>query len=262
MMNGVTDQVATLDVADRQPGWLSASGATHVGRREVNEDAFLIDGALLAVADGVGGAPRGDLAASAAVAALEELAAGSPPRRTALADALRIADEQVVALGDRWRELRGAATTMTAAIVFEDVDRRAWAQLAHAGDSRAYLWRAGTVTQLTSDHTLGQAAREAGLAPAMRADNTLVNMLGGPNGTGVDVDELFVQLLVGDVLLLCSDGVSSFLEPAEIAGIIEQFRGSPDAAAATLVRRAYDRGSNDNLTAVVGAVDVAEAPAL
>ena len=240
------------------PHWLHTGSASHRGRRPVNEDAVLVDGALLAVADGVGGAPRGDLASAEAVEALVD--AVRPPSdeidlpavSRALVQAVQIADEAVHALAARWTELRGTATTMVAAIVHVDPNGRPRAVVANVGDSRCYLIRNGVAHQVTTDQTLANQLAEAGVDDAGgRADHIVTNILGGPERSPADIESIRLDLYLHDVLLLCSDGVSGVLEPVELATIVERFRAHPNHAAAGLVHAAWDAGSTDNLTATV-----------
>jgi protein phosphatase len=145
--------------------------------------------------------------------------------------------------------LRGMGTTMTAtySIGFDLF-------LAHAGDSRAYLCREGSLRQLTRDHTHVQALVDAGLltreqAATHRLRNVLTNVLGG--GTPLtDVDVHRVRLAAGDTVLLCSDGLYDVTKDEEIAAVLAS-AASSQAGCRSLVDLALERGAPDNVTAVV-----------
>jgi PPM family protein phosphatase len=186
---------------------------------------------LIAVADGVGGGPGGEIASAAAV---EELAtrffSASPDGaiEERLADAIRDANTAVLRAADASGK-RQAASTLVAAVV---QDRRA--VIANLGDSRAYLVRAGSSRQLTDDHSAEIA-------------HGITRFVGDPRGVQPDI---FVEeLLAGDRLLLCSDGLTRHVEPAEIA---QHAAGADtDRAVDDLVALANARGGEDNVTVVL-----------
>jgi len=230
----------------------SWAGASHVGRsRTNNEDAFAphADGTgsgplVVAVADGMGGHIAGEVASRVAIeAAMAE--AGSATERV-LAGNSRVV-EAVVADPS----LAGMGTTLTLASFGADgaVD------LAHIGDSRAYLWRDGKLTQLTKDHTLvAELVAEGRLDPAeVRAHpqrNLITRVIG--MGKAIDVDHVGLETLDGDRYLLCSDGLTSMLDDDEIAA---KMTGEPVEAVWALVEAANNAGGEDNITVIV--VDVA-----
>ena len=189
------------------------------------------DTLLMAVADGVGGGPGGEIAAGAAV---DELAMrffsaqGDGPIEERLADAIRDANTAVLRAADASGKPQ-AASTLVAAVVRGDR-----AVIANLGDSRAYLVRAGTSRQLTDDHS-GDIA------------HGITRFVGDPRGVQPDV---FVEeLLVGDRLVLCSDGLTRHVEPAEIA---RHAAGADiDGAVKDLVALANARGGEDNVTVVL-----------
>jgi protein phosphatase len=139
-------------------------------------------------------------------------------------------------------------TTLTAAQIEDDE-----AHLVHVGDSRAYLERAGSLRMLTEDHTLVNRMVKAGEISAAEADvhphrNVLLRALG--TDPDVEVDEQDVGLLVGDRLLLCSDGLTSMVAEEQVQAILES-EPSPQTAAERLVRAANRAGGIDNITVVV-----------
>jgi protein phosphatase len=190
---------------------------------------------LIAVADGVGGGPGGEIAAGAAVDALATRfftanVDGAIEER--LVDAIRDANTAVLRAADASGQ-HEAASTLVAAVVRGDR-----AVIANLGDSRAYLVRAGTSRQLTDDHSGGIA-------------HGITRFVGDPRGVQPDV---FVEeLLAGDRLLLCSDGLTLHVEPAEIA---QHAAGEDsDRAVEDLVALANARGGDDNVTVVLYVAD-------
>lgn len=241
--------------------WLHGGWATHKGRRNVNEDAVLVEGCLMAVADGVGGAPRGDLASAAAIEALHEEVNPPPDPASSssvaeeLADAVAMADEAVAALAARWWDLRGTATTVCAAVAFTRKDGRRAAIVANVGDSRCYHLGSEGIRQVTHDHTLAHQMELAGVGtPGARAHHIVTSVLGGSDETKAEIDLFDIDLDVGDSLVLCTDGISDALDPDRMVELVTTFNGDLNAAAAALVRAAWDAEATDNLTAIVASV--------
>jgi len=234
--------------------------------RRTNEDrALALQGrngdastewALLAVADGVGGAPAGELASTIAIdtiaEASDELSAADP--RQLLLRLFHSANQRICDASLRNPERRGMACTLVVAVVR---DNKLW--LANAGDSRAYLGRAESLLQLTMDHSL---VADGSLAPELRrmaaerpaARHVVTRSLGSPTGVTPDIQGP-IGLELGDRLLLCSDGLYNILTTEELRDGLED---DVDAAARTLVARANKRGAPDNVTAVVLRVATAE----
>jgi protein phosphatase len=122
--------------------------------------------------------------------------------------------------------------------------------LGHVGDSRAYLYRAGRLAQLTRDHTMAQLARDSGLPVVERSwHRTLTNCLGGV-GDEVRVEFHHVRLADGDHLLLCTDGLTDMVPDDEIAAVLGR-PGAPQEQAQALVDAALRGGGKDNVTVVV-----------
>ena len=202
--------------------------------RERNEDRWLarrVAGVtLIAVADGVGGVPGGDVASTAAIEALGKTF--SPPAfresaRSALGAAVQEANAAVLEAAEDQRS-RHAATTLVAAAI-----RGREAAVANLGDSRAYLIRDGAIRQLTTDHS-GEAA------------SSITRFLGDPRGVQPDI---FVETLrPEDRLVLCSDGLTRHVSDAEIASAMTE---EPERAADALVTLARARGGEDNVTVIV-----------
>jgi protein phosphatase len=124
----------------------------------------------------------------------------------------------------------------------------------HAGDSRCYLFRAGALERLTVDHTVaGELARQGVIRPedvgSNRFRHVVTNVLGGGRA-GVQTDVRQAELQTGDVLLLCTDGLSDMLPDERLAGILAA-EADPRAACERLVAEANAQGGRDNITAIV-----------
>ena len=247
-----------------------AFGATDVGRiREKNEDAFLVDDAwrFYLVADGMGGHAGGGFASSNAVATVaEELKRQedsqdmTQPLRTdadhthtqmQLLHALKRANEALFLRSISDSQLRGMGTTLTA-IKFDE----RYANLAHVGDSRAYLIREGKLCQLTSDHSWVQEQVRSGVLTAEEARlHPLKNIITRSMGheREVTVDLFKEEYRVGDRYLLCSDGLTNMVEDDEILATMTQ--EAPEPAVRRLIQRAKEEGGLDNITVIVVALE-------
>jgi protein phosphatase len=225
---------------------VTAAAATDIGLvREGNEDSYLTEEPLFAVADGMGGHRGGEVASQLAVETLEKLfrqGAGELPDQ--VQEANRVVFERSVVD----RKVAGMGTTLTAALVQDDRVR-----LAHVGDSRAYLLRDGELRLLTEDHTLvhrmvseGEISKEEAQTHPQRS--VLTRAIGVD--TVVDVDDETLQVRPSDRLLLCTDGLTSMVSEDEIEEVL---RSVPDAqeAAQRLVRIANEAGGMDNTTVLV-----------
>ena len=220
--------------------------ATDIGRvRERNEDSYLVEPPLYAVADGMGGARGGAVASSLALDTVEELFRGG---KASLAEMIRSANRAVFERSISDRKVSGMGTTLTATTVDEQ-----GAHLGHVGDSRAYLLRAGALRQLTDDHTLVNRMVKAGeITPAEAGTHPHRNVLTRSIGTEpeVVVDENDVPLIDGDRLLLCSDGLTGMVTEPQIQAILET-TPDPQEAADRLIKAANRAGGIDNITVVV-----------
>ena len=227
----------------------SYAGATDTGRkRRRNEDAYVVAPPLFCVADGMGGAQAGEVASRLAAAAVEEADPGDrsgPERVTAL---IQEANRRVYERASIDPEASGMGTTMTVALV---EDGRV--AIGHVGDSRAYLFRAGELEQLTEDHSLVNELVKSGKLSREEADqhpqrSVITRALGtDPN---VDVDAFTVESQPGDLYLLCSDGLSSMVDNDQILDAIERSRSDLKAVTASLVAAANRGGGEDNITVV------------
>jgi serine/threonine protein phosphatase PrpC len=263
------------------------SAISDVGRvRKDNQDSGYAGPWVLTVCDGVGGAARGDIASATAVSELRSLdappagrpaapatvetpapgpldapttplptspgAAGAPEPSILdrVTNALHDAHAQIGRLVDADPAINGTSTTATVALF----DGRRIG-IGHVGDSRAYLFRSGEISQLTTDHTFVQSLIDEGRITEEEARvhphrNLILKALDGVHEAEPD---LFVlELVAGDRLFLCSDGACGVLDDGRLADILSM--GSPDFAAVELVRASLEAGSSDNVTCIVADV--------
>jgi protein phosphatase len=223
-------------------------------------DRFDETGYVMMVADGMGGAAAGEVASRMAISTLVNIFLDIPDWIMKLDDAgaeevmrravgyYRQVDEALTERAAAEPALSGMGTTMTVAYTIGGN-----LFVAHAGDSRAYLFRNGRLEQLTRDHTHVQMMVDAGTlsheeAATHRLRHVLTNVLGGNAGlTDVDIDRLGLTDL--DRLLLCTDGLTEVVENDEIGEILGRMK-SPEIACRSLVDLALDRGAPDNVTVV------------
>jgi serine/threonine protein phosphatase PrpC len=223
---------------------------TDIGRSRVrNEDAYLVNDPLFAVADGMGGHRGGHVASTLALESLQSAAGGSAAEDFQhLVEQIKSANQRVLERGEADRDLRGMGTTLTAILAS---DGRA--HVAHVGDSRAYLLREGTLQQLTEDHTLVQRMVREGRLTEDEAhthpQRSIVTRALGVD-ENIPIDELTLDLKEGDRLLLCTDGLSSMLERDMIQEILRS-EPEPQAACDRLVGEANRAGGDDNITVVL-----------
>jgi serine/threonine protein phosphatase PrpC len=259
----MTDSPAPLDPQGSSPAGLHLQYAavSDVGRvRKDNQDSGYAGPWLLAVCDGVGGAARGDIASATAIQQLRRLdespdsvpGTGDPGHDllARIAGAVHRAHDRIVELVEEDPALDGTSTTAT--LTLFDGSRIG---VGHVGDSRAYLFRDGEITQLTSDHTFVQSLIDEGRITEEESRvhphrNLILRAIDGVSDSEPD---LFVlELAVGDRLLLCSDGASGVLDDGRLADILAT--GGPDFAAVELVRASLEAGSSDNVTCIVADV--------
>lgn len=240
---------------------IEGEGHTDVGLvRKRNEDAFHVDPRLgfAVVADGMGGAPAGELASSLAVTAVVDTFTASPlteaPSQNDLnelcGDAVRAAERAVTAEGAANPVNRGLGCTLT--VLLLDPSRERFA-MAHVGDSRAYRIRDRHLEQLSRDHTLAQESVDEGRLPpdAVRHHpfgHILTRVIGMERPVDVQVESGVVH--PGDGFLLCTDGVVRVLEESEIEDILER-SADMKASVTQIIESANDRGGPDNSTVVL-----------
>ena len=249
---------------------LSHAGLTDVGRkRPHNEDAHLLlpEEQLYCVADGMGGHASGEVAARLAVEEMAEFFQltgrdeettwpfRQDPARTQdenrLLAAVKLANLRIHERAQADQRLRGMGTTLVAAS-FPKGERTLL--VGHVGDSRAYLFRAGAVRQLTEDHSLlNDYLRTKRLTPdeveSFPHKNVIVRALGMK--PTVEVDLIREELRDGDVVLLCCDGLSGMVPDARMGEILRASHGDLKLAARALVDAANEAGGADNITCVL-----------
>lgn len=222
---------------------------THVGlRRELNEDTYYGDGelGLWLVADGMGGHACGEVASALAREAIvREVSAG-----TALAQAVRLADEEIIKASRRRNDTLPMGTTVVAARI-----RAAHFELAWVGDSRAYLWNDGVLAQLSQDHSYVQEMVARGNLTAEQARahphrSVVTQALGVTDPAHLNVATMAGELHPGMRLLLCSDGLTEEVTDAQIARTLGEDCSAQECVD-QLVAAALDGGGSDNITVIV-----------
>lgn len=248
---------------------LRSSARTNTGRvRDNNEDSIHLweqdEHLVLAiVADGMGGAVAGEEASRIAVETIQLGLLGQPDNSNAhylrmndydlsslIKEAIRSANSDIVDQANDQPELKGMGTTVTLALV-----RDTQVIVGHVGDSRAYIVSGhnGHIAQVTSDHSFVQALVAAGHITEEEADlhpmkNVLYRALG--QAREVDIDIYYEQMVCGDWLVLCSDGLTLHVNAREIAGLVTHY-DDPAEVSQRLVDLANERGGRDNVSVIV-----------
>jgi serine/threonine protein phosphatase PrpC len=239
---------------------LEVAALSHIGLvRQRNEDALgyfepsaadVMDakGSLFLVADGMGGHRGGEIASQLAVETIisSYFASRETDPAKALERAFKEANRVIIEKSGSDVSLHGMGTTCTA-LVF----RRSEAYVAHVGDSRAYLYREGTLKQLTDDHSLvGEMVRSGILsdddARFHPRRNVITRSIGTHEDLLVDVSAEPLGIANGDVFVLCSDGLTSLVTENEFGSALGS--NAPSKACAALVDLANENGGKDNIT--------------
>lgn len=230
------------------------AGGTDPGRRRRrNEDSFVLDPPLFAVADGMGGAQAGEVASKLAAGAVKEHGAD-------VEGLVQEANRRVHQRSLEDPNTSGMGTTLTVAAVEE-----ALVSIGHVGDSRAYLVRDGALEQLTEDHSLvGELMRTGKLSAEEAVSHPQRSMITRALGTdpNVDVDIFSVEPRAGDLFLLCSDGLTSMVDDREILRLVGEKRGDLDDLVKALIKAANKGGGEDNITVVAFEIGEPRDPAL
>ena len=224
------------------------AAVTDPGRtRRHNEDAYVIEPPLFAIADGMGGAQAGEVASRLATAALKESASNGGGEQR-ISDLIQEANRRVYDRSSSDPNTSGMGTTITVALVENDT-----VSFGHVGDSRAYLIRDAQMEQLTEDHSLvnellktGKLSREEAETHPQRS--VITRALG--TDPDVDVDTFSVRAETGDLFLLCSDGLTDMVSERSILDVVERNRADIDGALRALVKEANRGGGQDNITVV------------
>jgi protein phosphatase len=248
-----------------------SSGKTDVGRvRTNNEDSFQIVDALnlFVLSDGMGGEAHGEIASALAVETVVnhfleaeanpaapvfgETKAGWSDVTKRLFSSVYLANKKIFESAEAHPEQQGMGATLTVACI--EGERLS---IAHVGDSRAYLLRGGSLQQLTSDHSLvAEQVRRGILTPAEAEQSSMQSVLLRALGSQVkiEIDAEEQPLFPGDLLLLCSDGLTRMVSELEIASIL-QSETNLEQAALTLIARANENGGADNITVIAVRVE-------
>jgi PPM family protein phosphatase len=242
--------------------YLEPFGATHAGKvRANNEDALLVgegrDETLFVVADGIGGFEAGEVASRIAVDVLKELEPGA-----SFEAAISEANRRILAAGRGDERLSGMGTTVVA-VRFGGTRDEPVAQVAHVGDSRAYLLRGGSLRPVTEDHSLvAELVRSGDLTRDQAAEHPQKNLITRALGADeeVEVDTSVLPVEAGDRFLLCSDGLSDMIPETRVGEILAEAPGDPEKPARSLVSAALDAGGADNVTVIVVDVKAETAP--
>jgi protein phosphatase len=239
---------------------IQCCGRTDLGRRRKrNEDRILVGDGLLVVCDGMGGHQAGDVASRIAVDTIDAFVArtaedaeltwpyGFDPALSFDANrirtAIKLANRAIFTSAAAEDEYAGMGTTVAATLVA--VAETAQLTYGHVGDSRIYLIRDGRIVQLTRDDSLTDGDTDAGLV----MKNVLTKALGiHPD---IEFDVAAHELLVGDTVLLCSDGLSNMLDDAGILDIVTRNDGPLEKACDELVATANERGGRDNISVLL-----------
>jgi PPM family protein phosphatase len=233
---------------------LRSGHLTHPGRkRRHNEDSYVHEPPLFAIADGMGGAKAGEIASGLAADALREPHDENGDAEARVVALIQEANRRVYRRATEDAAASGMGTTLTAALVGHDR-----VTIGHVGDSRAYLVRDGELEQLTDDHSLvGELIRSGKLTPEEAEVHPQRSVITRALGTDpeVDVDTFVVETRADDVFLLCSDGLTGMVSDRTILKILDDNRGDLQAAAKALVAAANRGGGDDNITVVLFALD-------
>lgn len=223
---------------------------TDVGRvREGNEDSYYVEAPLFVVADGMGGHLAGDVASATAVEIIQskrsEANAEDPE---SLASIVREANSAIWSRATDDPALRGMGTTCTLLLLEGPTGH-----IAHVGDSRAYLFRNGELSQVSEDHTLvGRMVREGKLQADEAERHPQRSIITRALGVDeeVEVDLLSIEVTDGDRILLCSDGLSSMIRSDQIKEVLAAEEDA-QTTADSLVDAANEAGGEDNITVVI-----------
>ena len=226
-------------------------------RRQNNEDAcfILLADKVYVVADGVGGGNAGEIASRTAVSQIANYIVEHPIEETG--DKYKIAsyfqncldkvNGHIFEMANKYTANRGMATTIV--VVYAG---RGKAYITNVGDSRAYLFRSGQLTQLTEDHTYANTLEKAGvLPPEQEKTDERKNVITRAMGAEPDVEPDFFQVDIAadDIIIMCTDGLYDEVREDEIVEVLSEGRTMSETCS-ELVRRANDHGGHDNITVI------------
>lgn len=225
---------------------------THCGKvRPINEDSFLVpeNDHIVLVADGMGGHQAGEVASEMAAKFIRTCAKKAAGKEISIKTAVswvRRANKAIFKASNDDIMRSGMGTTLTFLYFMNG-----HAMLAHVGDSRCYLIRAGEIFQMTKDHSLVAELVSKGELTAQQAKthpyrNIITRALGTDETVAVDAQNIDIE--ENDVFVLCSDGLSNYVDKSEILCVIQE--KDPSQVCETMVQMALDRGGKDNITVV------------
>ena len=228
-------------------------------QRTANEDSYFASAPLFVVADGMGGAQAGEVASRIAAESFESAHREGEAAEAFLRRIAEAANDRIHGLAQNDSSRSGMGTTLTAALV--DGDDVA---IAHVGDSRAYLYRDGELRLLTTDHSLVEELRRQGRLTEEEAEDhpqrSIITRALGPEAD-VDVDTMSISVRPDDVIVLCSDGLTTMVKEAEIARILGE-NESLSGAVTELVEKANEAGGRDNITVVAFSLELTDEVAI
>lgn len=222
--------------------------------RQRNEDSFFIreSKGLFVVCDGMGGHKSGHVASRLAVDIVARETDNIDNNRLVevIDEIIRKANQKIWEVGQKDPECREMGTTITVAIINENT-----LYVRHIGDSRLYIIRGNNIRQVTEDHTLAEQMVKDGLLSAQELSNTSYNHI-LTRALGIDedvqIDHYVESLVVGDIILLCTDGLSDMLKDEEILEVVSSLAyENMEQTAQKLVDKALERGGHDNITVIL-----------
>jgi len=225
--------------------------------RSNNEDSYLVDlnHGLLVVCDGMGGHNGGEVASAIAVETISQIFSSSGeelPGRLVLA--LEKANTAILNSAQQDPALHGMGTTATLAAFEDDI-----MYVAHIGDSSLYMVQNGKFRKVTRDHTLAQQLlMEGRLKPEEMRSNPYNHILTRALGVeeNVNIDRYQEKVHPGDLILLCSDGLSDKVSEGEMLEVLQETSSSLEQAAQGLLERALKHGGSDNITIILSRIEV------
>lgn len=233
---------------------MKAASRTHIGLvRASNQDALLVHPGkygLYGVADGMGGHKAGDIASMMAVALVKRFFSDVKPTKEQLRKGIEEANQMIYEEQLYRSDLSGMGTTLT--MIWEDKDR---ILLGHVGDSRAYLLREKTLRQVSQDHSMvAEMVRDGLITPEEARRHPYRNIITRALGTDewVDVDVTEIEKRAGDIYLICSDGLSEYVQENQMQALLLEH--DLEEAADLLLNLALKGGGRDNISLVIAEV--------
>ncbi len=222
---------------------------THQGLvRSSNQDSLLVDTGIYGVADGMGGHNGGETASRVAVQVVKNALRGKKPEAGALETSVEAANRRIYDMARHDSALSGMGTTLT---FLWEADQLI--HLCHVGDSRAYLWRDGQLTQITNDHSLvAELLRSNMISPEAARTHPYRNVITRAVGVDptVEADVFTHDKQKDDLWLICSDGLTNMVPDETIASVLKSAE-TDETAADELLALALEKGGADNITFVL-----------